>query len=383
MQRLADETLLPDGAAVETLGFHIAGNWSDVPDNIREYFPVEPERLDLLYSHFENWIFFAPPKKHYLLLKTKNHLGETRYVSQYRINTDLQPIRVRDGDIRFDPMVEIALWGIGVTIVFVLAVLTALRLVAIPVEALYQWAKHLNLDELEQPIPSFKFRELDSLAEIVHSSVASVGESLRKEREFVQYASHELRTPIAILRSNSAFLDKVSPNPSKKEREIRHRIERASLTMKGMTEVLLWLGREEDYPTPYEEVDLSGFLSHIVAEQQFLMEGKHIDFALKLESHTQYLPKEAVRILLTNLIRNAFQHTATGTISITQQDNRVVIENPLVEGSFSDTGVNETGFGLGLKLSRKLADRFGWELQSLQQRGSNVVDIRFVDHHTA
>jgi signal transduction histidine kinase len=381
MQRLAYETPLPNGDALETLGFHIAGNWSGVPDNIRKYFPVEPEREDILYSHFDNWIIFAPPKDHYLLLKTTNHLGETRYVSKHRRNKDIQPIFLQDGKLRLDPMVEIALWGIGVTTIFVLAVLLALRLLARPVEALYQWAKKLNLVDLEKPIPTFKFKELNSLAEIVHSSIESVGESMTKEREFLKYASHELRTPISILRTNSAFLDKVSPNPSSKEREIRDRIQRASLTMKGITEVLLWLGRDEDYPIPYEDVELSEFLSQLVAEQQFLFDGKDVDLALKLESCTQYLPKEALRILLTNLIRNAFQHTDSGTINIIQQENKVVIENPYDEGSFLNKDVNEIGFGLGLKLSHKLADRLDWELRSYQRHRLNIVEIRFKDCH--
>jgi signal transduction histidine kinase len=379
MQRLAEETLLPDGTAVEALGFHIASNWRDVPDNIRERFPVEPKREDELYSHFEDWIFFAPPKRQYLLLKTSNHLGKVRYVSQYRINKDRPPILIRNGEIRLDPMVEIALWGITVTIIFALVFLLAIRWLARPVEALYLWAKQLNLNELEQPIPKFKFKELNSLATIVHTSIASVGVSLQKEHEFLQYASHELRTPISILRSNSALLDKVNPSPSEKERVIRDRIKRASLSMKGITETLLWLGRDENYPVPFENIDLSGFLSQIIAEQQYLIEGKHIDLALKLEPYTQYLPKEALSILLTNQIRNAFQHTDTGTINITQQENKLVIANPLDKEDLSDTEDNEIGFGLGLKLSRKLADKFDWELQSYQRHGLNIVDIRFTD----
>jgi signal transduction histidine kinase len=278
-------------------------------------------------------------------------------------------------------MVEIALWGIAVTIIFALVFLLALRWLARPVEALYLWAKQLNLDELEQPIPKFKFKELNSLANIVHTSVASVGESLQKEHEFLQYASHELRTPISILRSNSALLDKINPTPSKKEREVRDRIQRASLSMKGITEILLWLGREEDYSEPYEKVDLSVLLSHIVAEQRFLTEGKDVDLALKLKAHTQYLPKEACRILLTNMIRNAFQHTTEGTIQVILQENNIVIENPLDEGSISNNGINEIGFGLGLKLSRKLADKFNWGLTCVQQQGLNIVKIRFEDNH--
>jgi signal transduction histidine kinase len=381
MHRLAEETVLPDGTAVEALGFHIASNWSDVPDNIRERFSDEPKRQDVLYSHFEDWIFFAPPKRHYLLLKTSNRLGEIRYVSQYRVNKDRPPILIRDEGIRIDPMVEIALWGLGVTITFVLVFILALRWLARPVEALYLWAKQLNLDELEQPIPKFKFEELNSLAKIVHTSVASVAESLQKEHEFLQYASHELRTPISILRSNSVLLDKVNPTPSEKEREVRDRITRASLSMKGITEILLWLGREEEYPVPYEAIDLSLLLSQIVTEQQFLTEGKNIDLALQLEAYTQYLPGEACRILLTNMIRNAFQHTNAGTIRISQQENQIVIENPLDEGTVSENGTNEIGFGLGLKLSYKLADKFDWGLVCFQQQGLNIVEISLTNHH--
>jgi signal transduction histidine kinase len=151
--------------------------------------------------------------------------------------------------------------------------------------------------------------------------------------------------------------------------------------MKGITEILLWLGREEDYPDPYEEVDLSALLSQVVAEQQFLVEGKAIELALKLEAYTQYLPTEACRILLTNMVRNAFQHTNAGTIRITLQENKIVIENPLDEGSLTDNGVNEIGFGLGLNLSRKLADKFDWGLTCFQQQGLNIVNIRFTNHH--
>jgi anti-sigma regulatory factor (Ser/Thr protein kinase) len=77
------------------------------------------------------------------------------------------------------------------------------------------------------------------------------------------------------------------------------------------------------------------------------------------------------------MIKNAFQHTSKGTIRISQQENKVLIENPLDEGSISDKDVNEIGFGLGIKLSSKLADKFNWELQSTQRHGLNLVDIRF------
>ncbi|WP_244225164.1 histidine kinase dimerization/phospho-acceptor domain-containing protein [Vibrio aquaticus] len=62
---------------------------------------------------------------------------------------------------------------------------------------------------------------------------------------FLGYASHELRTPIAVTRNNSELLCKMISKgiPSEKQLVVLDRIERAGFTMTDLTETLLWLNQ--------------------------------------------------------------------------------------------------------------------------------------------
>lgn len=211
----------------------------------------------------------------------------------------------------------------------------------------------------------------------------AASDTLKREQEFLQYASHELRTPIAVLRTNSALLDKANPNPDERERDIRDRINRASLTMKDMTETLLWLSRESTGVIPDDEIFLDDIVRQIAQDLEYLLQGKSITLAFELQAHSLELPLQAARILLTNLIRNAFQHTTSGSITIAQEDNEVQIINNL-EGYALETNTHKNmGFGLGLKLCHKLATRFNWQLEMEQTEQEHIVSIKFLDQKTS
>jgi len=132
--------------------------------------------------------------------------GETRYVSRYHEDNDEFHRENHLHDEGLDPMVKIALLGVLILALFILVLLMILRTIARPVESLQDWAKNINIDDLKDPIPNFKYKELNDLAGIIHNSLGKVSKTLEREQEFLRYASHELRTPIAIIRSNSSIL---------------------------------------------------------------------------------------------------------------------------------------------------------------------------------
>ncbi|MGD9217002.1 MAG: hypothetical protein PVJ84_19485, partial [Desulfobacteraceae bacterium] len=63
------------------------------------------------------------------------------------------------------------------------------------------------------------------------------------------------------------------------------------------------------------------------------------------------------RIVIHNLIRNAFQHTWRGTIRITQQNGTVDIVNDTAKENGNS---EDMGFGLGLQLIEQLTARLNW-----------------------
>lgn len=371
MLDVAREVELDENGQGQVLGYHAVDNWLAVPAFIKQHFPLPPERHGELHKKFVDWSYFAPPETFYLLMMVQEK-GQQYYIFRYRDKAPEKPYQP-DG---IDPMVKIVLWGLVIILGFWGLLLMMLRSIGRPIVALQQWAQGLTEQQTQQPFPDFRYRELNSLAHIIQSAVLKVKQTLKREQEFLSYASHELRTPIAVIRSNCALLEKVNTKPSSQEQAIRQRLQRASLTMKDMTETLLWLSREGEEALPVEMFNLEELVQQLTLELQYLLKGKQVELQLATQAYSLQLPKAACRILLTNLIRNAFQHTYTGQVRISQQGSKLTISNPLSEQNPEQN--TELGFGLGLKLSQKLVGEFGWRMQTKQRHRYYVVELNLI-----
>ena len=76
-------------------------------------------------------------------------------------------------------------------------------------------------------------------------------------------------------------------------------------------------------------------------------------------------------MVLNNMIRNAYQHTSNGHIEITQQGISVQCINANEEAMTSSC--QDVGFGLGLKLMRKITSAMNWSFTERKHEfGRNV-----------
>ena len=272
--------------------------------------------------------------------------------------------------------VTIFLTALAAIVLFFAILVLILRKVASPVEQLKNWAKSLDKDNLNEPTPDFHFSELNTLASIIRDSLSSVQSSLEREQKFLGYASHELRTPIAVTRTNSELLEKLiqKGKSPEKQLEVVDRIKRAGFTMTDLTETLLWLTRQQDKDLPLDNINLGDMLQQINHDLTYLLNGKPVTVSLESDESQYQLPAGLTRIVLTNLIRNAYQHTGNGTVDIVQKGSRVVIVNCNTDGSIED---NELGFGLGLELTERLLAQYDWQYHNQEQAGGRKVQVDF------
>jgi signal transduction histidine kinase len=186
-----------------------------------------------------------------------------------------------------------------------------------------------------------------------------VQESLEREHSFLRHASHELRTPIAIVRNNVELLQKLEKKPeqSAQRQQVVDRIDRAGHTMQHLTETLLWLSRNDVDSLQTRQLELDSLLQELVSEMKYLLSKKNVELVLKTNHYVISLPEIPARIVLGNLIRNAFQHSWEGCITIYQRGSRVLISNPQ---SPDGSGMSDLGFGLGLQLTAQLSAKLGW-----------------------
>lgn len=336
--------------------YWIARQWDAMPGGIRASFPQPPEVLGRLYkqdpSHGSQ-----PPKVLHFATRLRVR-GELFFVAESISRATVPKLVARN----FIESRRLLLTVSG-TIVVTMALIIWLLLwrVGRPVAALGRWTRSLGPSTLKDPAPNFSYPELNALAELIRSSLSSVQDALEREQRFLRHASHELRTPINVIRNNLELLRRLQKDTGRtlegREAQVIDRIDRASLNMQHSTETLLWLSRESRQMPPGQPFRLDQLIASLVNELEYLLVSKPVAVELNTCAFTVNAPEVLARIVLANLIRNAFQHTREGQVSIVQQGERVEIVNTAPE---SGETAEDLGFGLGLQLTEQLAERLGW-----------------------
>ncbi|GGB84315.1 hypothetical protein GCM10011352_07730 [Marinobacterium zhoushanense] len=343
-------------------GYTVTREWTDQPDSIVAAVPTPPQNSNRLQKvNLERTEEELDQLVFYMVTGTSKDL--------FYVSFHISPDRVSDLALRNgrDSLVTLLAIGLGTAVVLALMVWWLMHRMAQPVTRLGIWARGLNEKTLDEKVPDFGFRDLNDFAEVVRSSLISVKDGLDREQTFLRRASHELRTPISVIRSNIQLLEKLKSFQPDVQCDSRadaavNRIDRASLTMKHLTETLLWLGREDISELPQREVRLDQLIENITSDLKYLLDGKSVQLSVRTSPSTFELPETAARIVIGNLVRNAFQHTWEGQIRITQEGWIVEVEN-------FDTSVvekdDDLGFGLGLQLTEKLTRRLGWKFENI------------------
>lgn len=259
---------------------------------------------------------------------------------------------------------------------FLIGVFFILRKITKPVEELKTWAMNIREKDDRSNIPDFKFSELNMMARVINSSLSAVQRSVKKEQEFIRYASHELRTPIAVIRSNSELMKKMIASDMPKERLLKNiqRIENNSLAMSDLCESLLWLNHENSTELKETMTSLGVLAELVVNEQRYLLDGKAVEVEVNVDSFECLHLSGMCKIVITNLIRNAFQHTIEGKVIIKQTGLEVEVINTDAKTNLTH---ETTGFGLGLLLIKKICDKYYWQYDEQVLANGRVVKVTF------
>ena len=229
----------------------------------------------------------------------------------------------------------------------------------------------------ESTRPEFGFQELNDVAEQLRAAFAVKTAALAREQSFLRNASHELRTPIAIVRGNAALIERrVRDGDGNREAVIR--ISRAVDSMQRLTETLLWLSREEAGNPPSVPVSVDAMVTELLDENAYLLGDKPVEVAFEPKGIEIAVPETACRIVLGNLIRNAFQYSDGGVIAVEVRPDGFLIRNETRSGvGPRSDGENESGYGLGLALVQKVAERMGWRAEYKVTPGGREAGVLF------
>lgn len=285
-----------------------------------------------------------------------------------------QTVPFREGEAYIKPQILSTisiLLATGALMLVLLGVflLYVIRRIKQPTRALHAWTARLTPETIDQPLPDFVYPEVSAIALMIQESLKRQYATVRREELIWRYCSHELRTPISIMQVGLDLLKKISgrqERDSGQEIRILSRLQRSISSMAHLINTLLWLGRDDAHPLPHEHIELSLFLQSVIDDLRPLFPQGQKTIVLKKRRHVLCIPAPALRIVLENIIRNAFQHAQGKTIVIIQRGGRITVTNT----TGGENGVPEhTGFGLGLELTERLAAKLGWGFSITRGRG--------------
>jgi len=205
-----------------------------------------------------------------------------------------------------------------------------------------------------------------------------------RERTFTRDASHELRTPITVIRlAAAALLEHGALSP--RARTQADRIQVAAHDMSELVEAFLLLAREGAQGLTGEPVDLAAVVATEIERARPLLERKPVTVESDFQSSlTLDAPERVLSILVGNLIRNAFHYTERGVVHVrlasgvlTIEDSGVGIQEEQVETLLRPfergaASAGAAGWGVGLTIVKRLVDRFGWDLALGSREGGGT-----------
>lgn len=262
-----------------------------------------------------------------------------------------------------------------------------------PVRAVTEAAARIGAADLSRRLPVRGRDEFAGLAATVNGMLARLEDAFGRQRRFVADASHELKTPLTVIRANSS-LALSDPELPEEVREPLVDIDRAAARTIRLVQDLLLLARDDAgaLPLEREEVPVAELFETVAREARALHpQGAALDAVVEVErarGDRIYLAQ-----LLLNLADNALRHTpADGRVTL-----RAVPEDGQVRLSVADTGPGiapehlphlaqrfyradssrsrkEGGTGLGLAICQSIARAHGGTLaiESAPGQGTRV-----------
>ena len=266
-----------------------------------------------------------------------------------------------------------------------------------PVEQIRRTAAQIAQGgDLKERVPERRAKgELQKLAKTFNEMLDTIERTIEEEKQFTADASHELRTPIAVVTAQSEYgvMDDVTEEERKEALQV---ILEQSNKMSVLVSQLLAMSRSENASktVQYEKVDLSNVVEAVVSELDKKAAMRNIEIQPDIEKNLYiYADQMGVTRIFVNLIENAIQYgkehgyirvelkKIQNQIQVKVVDNGIGIKPEHLPNIFKRfyrvdkvrTAGNEVHAGLGLSMVQILVKNYGGRIDVDSKEGEGTA----------
>ena len=258
-------------------------------------------------------------------------------------------------------------------------------------EALAGELEKINAKHLDSRIdlPSTQ-KELRALAQSINAMLDRINKAYSAQMQFVSDASHELRTPIAVIQGYAALLDRWGKDDPEALQESINAIRSEAKSMENLVEQLLFLARGDNDTQPVKRTrfDLTALAGEVLREEEMIHQDRIFLPRWGEEPVPVYadqgLMKQVMRILMDNSVKYSGPGSriylrvmeVDGHARVTVQDEGMGISPqgiPHIFDRFYRTDQSRDrktgGTGLGLSIAKWIVDRHGGWFEVVSREG--------------
>lgn len=268
-----------------------------------------------------------------------------------------------------------------------------------PIRTMTQAARALEVTDLSRRIavPPVK-DELAELAETFNHMLDRIQTGFEQQRRFVSDASHELRTPVTVIRGYSDMLSRWGASDPETLEEGLVAIRSEAEDMQSLIEKLLFLARADQQRLPMhkERIDLAPLVDDVTKKMALI--AAHHEIELRTNDHgTVYVDPLLMKQMMRIILENSMKYTpaggritvdlrrGAGEMLLSLADNGIGIAKEHQEKVFerfyridsSRARGKEApgGTGLGLSIARWIAERHGIGIELVSDLGKGTTFI--------
>lgn len=192
--------------------------------------------------------------------------------------------------------------------------------------------------------------ELSNLEEALNDMLAKLENSFTRQKQFVSDASHELRTPISIIKGYLDILDEWGKEDNTLLDESIQSMKEETYHIKKLIENLLFLARadQEQLVVSYEEIELDNIIKKLIRDTKMIA-GKR---TVKCDANEAVIingDKELILQMLRSLVENCIEYT---------EKNGEITINLYKEKNYALIHIIDDGIGICAKDIERIFDRF-------------------------
>lgn len=230
--------------------------------------------------------------------------------------------------------------------------------------------------------------EFNQLNDALNKMTEKIYTDFMQQKEFTENASHEMQTPLAVIKAN---LDLLIQSPHLKEEEMNHlqAIENTTKKLTSLNKALILLSKIDNHQfKENSSISLKNVIDRAICQYADVIHAKKISLDVTIDADTTINMNPALAdILISNLLQNAIRHNLEGgkisihlnqhTLSISNSGKPLTIDPKDLFVRFKKDDSSLDSLGIGLSITKSILDSYGYSISYHYFNQLHVFEIKF------